>query len=144
MKDFKKDKKFGKNEPRRGNPGGAGFGGPGRSRNDSDRTSYGPARRFNEDPGRSERRSFRKPDFQKEMHSVTCDKCGQRCEVPFRPTAGKPVYCSNCFKKDGSSESKAIFRKERFAATGSDGEFGKELDGINRKLDLILDALAKR
>ena len=78
------------------------------------------------------------------MHSVTCDKCGQRCEVPFRPTGGKPVYCSDCFKKEGNYESKVPFRKERFAATGSDGEFGKELDEINRKLDLILEALARR
>jgi CxxC-x17-CxxC domain-containing protein len=23
--------------------------------------------------------------------------CGQETEVPFRPTSGKPVYCSACF-----------------------------------------------
>ena len=129
MRDFNRDTKFGKNGPRRRNPNRASFGGPRRFRNDSDS---------------SERRSFRKPDFQKEMHSVTCDKCGQRCEVPFRPTGGKPVYCSDCFKKEGNYESKVPFRKERFAATGSDGGFRKELEEINKKLDLILEALARR
>ena len=141
MGNFDRDRKFGKNEPRRRSPNRPSFGAQRRSRQDSDRPGYGPAGKFNED---SERRSFRKPDFQKEMHSITCDKCGQRSEVPFRPTRGKPVYCRDCFKKDEDSESKVRFRKERFAATGSDGEFGKELDEINRKLDLILEALARR
>lgn len=36
------------------------------------------------------------------MHKVICDECKKPCEVPFKPTAGKPVYCSACFggKKD--------------------------------------------
>lgn len=28
---------------------------------------------------------------------ATCAKCGASCEVPFRPTGEKPVYCSDCF-----------------------------------------------
>ncbi len=116
MRDFNRNIKFGKNKPSRRNPNRAGFGGP---------------------------RSFRKPDFQRDMHRVICDKCGNECEVPFRPTGGKPVYCNDCFKKDGNYESKVRFRKERFAATGSDDELGKEIGEINRKLDLILEALAK-
>ncbi len=35
-----------------------------------------------------------------EMHKAICDKCGKECEVPFRPTSGKPVYCSNCFESN--------------------------------------------
>lgn len=31
------------------------------------------------------------------MHKVVCDECKKPCEVPFLPTAGKPVYCSACF-----------------------------------------------
>jgi CxxC-x17-CxxC domain-containing protein len=31
------------------------------------------------------------------MHKVICDECKKPCEVPFMPTAGKPVYCSACF-----------------------------------------------
>ena len=33
------------------------------------------------------------------MHKVTCDSCGEECEVPFKPTEGKPVYCRDCFQK---------------------------------------------
>ena len=35
-----------------------------------------------------------------EMHKAVCSKCGNDCEVPFRPTSGKPVYCSNCFDRN--------------------------------------------
>jgi len=40
-----------------------------------------------------------------EMHRTTCDDCGNRCEVPFRPTGDKPVYCSDCFSGGGDSRS---------------------------------------
>ena len=33
------------------------------------------------------------------MHRAICSNCGQNCEVPFRPTGDKPVYCNNCFGK---------------------------------------------
>jgi len=29
---------------------------------------------------------------------ATCSKCGRATEVPFQPTTGKPVYCSDCFR----------------------------------------------
>lgn len=31
------------------------------------------------------------------MHSAVCADCGKNCEVPFRPSADRPVYCQNCF-----------------------------------------------
>ena len=31
------------------------------------------------------------------MNKAICDQCHKQCEVPFRPTAGKPVYCNDCF-----------------------------------------------
>ena len=34
----------------------------------------------------------------REMFPATCSKCGRSTEVPFRPTNGKPVYCSDCFR----------------------------------------------
>jgi CxxC-x17-CxxC domain-containing protein len=37
------------------------------------------------------------PRGPREMFSATCSACGQETEVPFRPTSGKPVYCSACF-----------------------------------------------
>ena len=33
----------------------------------------------------------------REMFPATCSSCGKDTEVPFRPTSGKPVYCSDCF-----------------------------------------------
>jgi len=39
------------------------------------------------------------------MHQAVCDNCGKDCEVPFRPTSGKPVFCSSCFEKNGSASS---------------------------------------
>jgi CxxC-x17-CxxC domain-containing protein len=31
---------------------------------------------------------------------AVCSKCGQDCEVPFEPKEGRPVKCSDCFRKD--------------------------------------------
>jgi CxxC-x17-CxxC domain-containing protein len=33
----------------------------------------------------------------REMHKATCSKCKKECEVPFKPTEGKPVYCKECY-----------------------------------------------
>ncbi|MBI3627892.1 MAG: hypothetical protein HY220_04105 [Candidatus Sungbacteria bacterium] len=31
--------------------------------------------------------------------AATCSKCGKDTTVPFQPTAGRPVYCFDCFKE---------------------------------------------
>jgi CxxC-x17-CxxC domain-containing protein len=36
---------------------------------------------------------------QREMFEATCSSCGNVARVPFRPTSGKPVYCTDCFAK---------------------------------------------
>lgn len=76
---------------------------------------------------RPERREFGRPAL--EMHTATCAKCGNRCEVPFRPTGERPVYCSDCFRKGEGFESKSTDKKD--------------FDIINEKLDRILEALGK-
>ena len=41
-----------------------------------------------------------KKDFSnREMHKAKCTECGSDCEVPFKPTPGKPVLCRDCFRK---------------------------------------------
>lgn len=35
----------------------------------------------------------------KEMHTAICAECGAETQVPFKPTTGKPVYCSACFTR---------------------------------------------
>lgn len=33
------------------------------------------------------------------MFKAICADCNNECEVPFRPTQGRPVYCQQCFSK---------------------------------------------
>jgi len=35
----------------------------------------------------------------RQMHKAKCSECGQDCEVPFKPTEGKPVFCRECYNK---------------------------------------------
>ena len=69
-----------------------------RPRSNSGPRSDGP-RRSGGFRGNNDRRSggFRRNDGPKEMHDATCTKCGKACQVPFKPTEGKPVYCNDCF-----------------------------------------------
>lgn len=41
---------------------------------------------------------FRKDFGTREMHKATCAKCGKECEVPFKPSGDKPVYCKECYR----------------------------------------------
>ncbi|VVB80685.1 Uncharacterised protein [uncultured archaeon] len=43
-------------------------------------------------------------DGPREMHPAKCSECGKDCEVPFKPTEGKPVYCKECFTKRRQTE----------------------------------------
>ncbi len=36
---------------------------------------------------------------QREMHKATCADCQKECEVPFKPSGDRPVYCKECFSK---------------------------------------------
>jgi CxxC-x17-CxxC domain-containing protein len=58
---------------------------------DSPRRSFGG--------GGSSGGGFRRDFGPREMHKATCSECGQECEVPFKPTEGKPVYCKECYRK---------------------------------------------
>ena len=42
----------------------------------------------------------------REMHKAICSDCGNECEVPFKPTEGKTVYCRTCFSKHKPRDSK--------------------------------------
>ena len=94
--------------------------------------------------GRSgERSGFRDRDsgsFERrrpEMHKATCDKCKKQCEVPFKPTGDKPVFCSDCFRKEGSPSS-SFNSKNNTSSSGISQEQYKKLD---MKLDKILRIL---
>ena len=72
----------------------------------------------------SRKRSF--DDRDSVMHQATCDSCGKDCEVPFRPTKGKPIYCDNCFENNKGKDVDQL--KEEFEI-------------LNKKLDTILEIL---
>lgn len=44
-------------------------------------------------------RGGRRHSGPREMHKAVCDDCKKECEVPFKPTEGKPVYCKECYMK---------------------------------------------
>ncbi len=35
----------------------------------------------------------------RQMFPATCASCGKQTEVPFEPRNGRPVYCSDCYRK---------------------------------------------
>jgi len=37
--------------------------------------------------------------FKREMHKAVCADCKKECEVPFKPTEGRAVYCRDCYRK---------------------------------------------
>ena len=55
-------------------------------------------RRFDNRNNRARSGGFNR-DRPREMHKVVCDECKQNCEVPFKPTKGKPVLCKECYAK---------------------------------------------
>ncbi|MDP3882136.1 MAG: hypothetical protein Q8Q31_04650 [Nanoarchaeota archaeon] len=71
-----------------------------------------------------------------EMHNVVCSKCGSRCQVPFKPTGSKPVFCSDCFRQNEGSNSS--FRSRPSEGPSSSGISSDQLNQINAKLDRIL------
>jgi CxxC-x17-CxxC domain-containing protein len=73
----------------RGDTGGGGYGsGTGFGDRGSGGTGYGDSGGYG---GGGYSRGPR------EMFTATCSSCGKEASVPFRPTSGKPVYCSDCF-----------------------------------------------
>jgi CxxC-x17-CxxC domain-containing protein len=72
----------------RGDSGGSGYGNRGGYGGDS---SYGSGGGYGGGGGGYGDRGPR------EMFTATCSSCGKDAQVPFRPTSGKPVYCSDCF-----------------------------------------------
>ena len=53
----------------------------------------GPRRNFNRGGG------FRRSFGPREKHKAVCAECGKECEVPFKTTEGRDVFCRECFMK---------------------------------------------
>jgi CxxC-x17-CxxC domain-containing protein len=85
---------------------------------------------------RSDSRSGGRSDNRRDLPpcDAVCAKCGKDCKVPFKPTANKPVYCSNCFETVDKTSSRDN-RRDNFSSSNNN------LDQINNKLDKILRLL---
>ena len=69
-----------------------------------------------------------------QMHDATCDDCGKKCQVPFRPTGDKPIYCSDCFSEHGGSD--------RFEKRGGNRSFGDR--GERQKFSAVCAKCGKK
>lgn len=73
--------------------------------------------------------------WSKQMFSAICDDCGEECEVPFKPSLNKPIFCNSCFSED-------MPRKEsRPSSKPSMGSNDGQLDKLGSKLDKIIKLL---
>lgn len=107
-----------------------------------------------------------------QLFKATCAECGKTCDVPFRPTGDKPVYCNDCFskKRDGGDGRPSrdygapkSFAKRDFGARDARPSYGdrpayadrserpsfkpdntgKQLSEISMKLDRLIVAMEK-
>lgn len=85
--------------------------------------------RFN---GERHERRDRSRSEDREMFSAICDKCGEECQVPFRPTPGKPIFCDNCFEKTS----------DRSGKNSGNTELLEQIKMLNDKFDKLMDILA--
>ena len=75
------------------------------------------------------------------MHSATCAECGDRCEVPFRPTGERPVLCSNCFrgnKPTPRNDGGRMSFPEKASNSEDLNSLKKEVTELSKKLDKVL------
>lgn len=130
-----------------------GFGGNKRGGFGAGRPSFGGGKSgFGGGVGRpSFHRSGNRDDGPREMFSATCSSCQKSCEIPFRPSGDRPVYCRDCF---GSQESPTSDARGRRDERGGESRFprkeyrtsgasfpkplmmeDKRMEGLKRQLD---------
>ncbi|MFA6314859.1 MAG: CxxC-x17-CxxC domain-containing protein [Candidatus Paceibacterota bacterium] len=104
-------------------------------------------REFNKNFGG--RQNFGKRPENFKMFTTTCAECGKSCEVPFKPNGSRPVYCKECFGKQGGSHNVSHSRNSFRDASTRDPQGGNgplndiktALSMINIKLDKVLSAI---
>jgi len=70
--------------------------------------------------------------MEKVMHKTICAKCEKECEVPFKPSGDRPVYCKVCFagrKVNSSFKAHADFRHM------NDGRGGESQSGYHPRYE---------
>jgi len=84
--------------------------------NDRERNSGG----FKRDFGKKQFGNRERP----QMYDAVCSDCGKNCEVPFKPSSDKPIYCSRCFatrngsdRSEGENRERPRFQEKRMFNT---------------------------
>jgi CxxC-x17-CxxC domain-containing protein len=85
----------------------------------------------------------------RQMFKATCSNCGKECEVPFKPTGSKPVYCRDCFRTMKTPDSRSTYdrgsRKPNFDNGDRRGssypQYKEQFETLNAKLDQIIKLL---
>lgn len=100
------------------------------------------------DDRRSSGRNFNNRGFSggrdsgfREKFDAICDECGNSCQVPFRPSGDKPVYCDACFGKNKGRDSGHGDRHSGGSRGDGSGQNKEQFNSINAKLDQILSIL---
>jgi len=69
---------------------------------------------------------------QRTMFNAKCTSCGKECTVPFKPTAGKPVYCRECFSKHREKSAETTDRAVS-VSVGKEGWARRRDNAVARK-----------
>jgi CxxC-x17-CxxC domain-containing protein len=91
------------------------------------------------------------------MHKATCSNCRKPCEVPFRPTNGKPVFCRDCFNtnretdnrnargdsRDNRGVSRSDFARPSFTPAPATNDNSRQLAEISSKLDRLVNSMER-
>jgi len=80
------------------------------------------------------------------MFKTVCSKCGKECEVPFRPSGDRPVFCSECFQNSRGQNNSRNFQDRGLKSSFREpvenrSQNNEQLGEINRKLDKIMEIL---
>lgn len=92
-------------------------------------------------------------DGPREMYQAKCNSCHKMCEVPFKPNGKKPVFCKDCFSRDGDRPAAPSYQKKEYgparesrpyAAPAPDPRIdglARQLANIEAKLDMLLQQM---
>ena len=82
----------------------------------------------------------------REMYDAECNKCHERCQVPFRPNGKKPVYCANCFTREESRDSyepKRTFAARPMRSESSHSAPDPQLQELKKQMGTLNATLEK-
>jgi len=86
----------------------------------------------------SSRRSFGGRDSRKpSLHDAVCDECGKDCKVPFKPSGGRPTYCSDCFEKKGKGSPRRDFGARDSGRSSQTNISDRNISQLVEKIDVL-------